>query len=80
MKPGNLIRVFSAFPQIFCLLFSSQHRTLIPTLKCSGKKTYAIHQHEIPPCVLLSTQELCEALLQASKKLLAKDIGFFPPR
>lgn len=44
---------------------------------CSGKKTYAIHQQEIPLCVLLSTGELCKAFLSANKKLLAKDKGFF---
>lgn len=73
MKPGNLIHVFSAFPQIFCLLFSSQHHILIPTLRCSWKNTYVIHWHKMPPCVLLSTRELCEAFLPANKKLLAKD-------
>lgn len=46
---------------------------------CSGKKTYAIHQQEIPLCVLLSTGELCKAFLSANKKLLAKDKGFFFP-
>lgn len=58
------------------LFFPAQH---INTLRCSGKKTHDIHQHEIPPCVLLSTQELGKAFLLANKKLLAKDIEGFPP-
>lgn len=60
----------------FLLLPSS---ILISTLRCSGKNTYAIHQQEIPSCVLLSTGELCKAFLPAKRKLLAKDKVVFSP-
>lgn len=68
MKPSHLIHTSSVLPQIFCQLSSYQHLVLIPTLRCSGKKTHATHHHQIPPSALLSTSKLCDAFLPANKK------------
>lgn len=78
MKPSRPIHTSSGLPQIFCQLFSYQHLVLIPTLRCSGKKTYATRQHKIPPSVLLSTSELRDAFLPA-KETSGRRHSFFPP-